>query len=154
MLPAAQKNYLRHVVIVMILESGQPCVQVFFVFHEKPCLVGAMAEGPAFKKQRLPDIEPGKLPNWLGAQVEGLCTEEQKRAIQKRFAKYTKEQLQSCSMEFFNMALMNIVEDEDLRLQLVLVISNATCAVPPAPATCWKHGILWFIPRKSILFPS
>ena len=113
-----------------------------------------MAEGPALKKQRLSDIEPGKLPNWLGAQVEGLCTEEQERAIQKRFAKYTKEQLRSCSMLFFNMALMNIVENEDLRLQLVLVISNATCAVPPAPATCWKHGILWFIPRKSILFRS
>ena len=40
-----------------------------------------MAEGPALKKQRLSDIEPGNLPNWLGAQVQGLCTEEQKRAI-------------------------------------------------------------------------
>ena len=120
---------------VNFFESGQSSVQVFVV-HEKPCLVGAMAEGPAFKRQRLPDIEPGNLPNWLGAQVEGLCTEEQKMAIQKRFAMYTKEQLQSCSMELFNMVLKSIVEDEDLRLQLVLVLNNATCAVPPAPATC------------------
>ena len=95
-----------------------------------------MAEGPALKKQRLSDIEPGNLPNWLGAQVQGLCTEEQKGAIQKRFAEYTKEDLQSCVVEFFNVALKSIVEDEDLRLRVVLALSNATCAVPPAPATC------------------
>ena len=89
-----------------------------------------------FKKQRLPDIEPGKLPNWLGAQVEGLCTQEQKRAIQKRFAEYTKEDLQSCGVEFFSVALKSIVEDEDLRLRVVLALINAMRAVPPAPATC------------------
>ena len=95
-----------------------------------------MAEGPVLKKQRLSDIEPGNLTNWLGAQVQGLCTEEQKRAIQKRFAEYTKEDLQSCGVEFFNVALKSLVEDEDLRLRVVLALNNATCAVPPAPATC------------------
>ena len=45
-----------------------------------------MAEGPALKKQRLSDIEPGNLPNWLGAQVEDLCTKDQKSASKLWFA--------------------------------------------------------------------
>ena len=92
-----------------------------------------MAEGPALKKQRLPDIEPGKLPNWLGAQVEGLCTEEQKRAIQNLFGDYSTSELQNAQISFLDYALSDIISDKNKRLRVLSALQNATCPAPTAP---------------------
>ena len=92
-----------------------------------------MAEGPALKKQRLSDIEPDNLPNWLGAQVEDLCTKDQKSAIQNLFGDYSTSELQNAQISFLDYALSDIISDKNKRLRVLSALQNATCPAPPAP---------------------
>ena len=97
--------------------------------------MSAMAEGPALKRQRLAEVASS-------TQVDGLCTEGQKLAIQRKFAKFSTAQLTNVQVDVLNLALQEIITDEAVRLVVVSALCTATRVAPPTPVPLLAHGPL------------
>ena len=96
--------------------------------------MSAAEGGPVLKKRRLLEVAPDDLRAWLGAQVEGLCTDEQKMAIQELFGDYETSELQGTQVDFLDHALREIIPDKNKRLRIVSALHNAKSPAPPTPA--------------------
>ena len=70
-----------------------------------------IADGPTLKKQRLSEVRPDNLAQWLGMQIQPVCSESQVDAVRKRLSSLTKEELRKALPNALDYAINNDIED-------------------------------------------
>ncbi|CAE7884352.1 unnamed protein product [Symbiodinium necroappetens] len=103
--------------------------------------MSAAAEGPAQKKRKFADVEQDNLPEWLAAQLEGVCTEHQRTAVRQWFASYGKQDVATMQVQVLDLAVGKIFPNvpESDRVRIVSALHNATRPAPPEPVD--KDGL-------------
>ena len=98
--------------------------------------MSAAAEGPAQKKRKFADVEQDNLPEWLAAQLEGVCTEHQRTAVRQWFASYGKQGVATMQVQVLDLDVGKIFPNmpESDRVRIVSALHNATRPAPPEPA--------------------
>ena len=98
--------------------------------------MSAAAEGPAQKKRKFADVEQDNLPEWLAAQLEGVCTEHQRTAVRQWFASYGKQDVATMQVQVLDLAVGKIFPHARVGPSAHSVGAaqrNAPCSTGPAP---------------------
>ena len=93
--------------------------------------MSAAAEVPAQKKRKFADVAQDNLPEWLAAQLEGVCSEHQRNAVRKWFASYGKQDVATMQVQVLHLAVGKIFPNmpESDRVRIVSA-GAAQCNTP------------------------